>query len=196
MTDTATHAAPLALARLTAETAAPDAAEMLRKTEAQMGFVPEMYRYMANDPAVLHGYLSLYNAFRTQSDFNAAEQEVVFLTISRLNGCHYCIAAHSMIADKGAALSAENLRALREGARLSDPRLDALAQFVAAMVAGRGNPAPAALAGFQDAGFLPRHALSVILAMACKTFSNSINHLAGTELDAAFRPWAMEGQER
>ena len=196
MPDTVPTNAPLALPRLTAETATPEAAEMLRTTEAQMGFVPEMYRYMANDPAVLGGYQSLYNAFRTQSDFTAAEQEVVFLTISRLNGCHYCIAAHSMIADKRAGLSAESLRALREGKRLPDPRLDALAQFVAAMVTGRGDPGPAALAAFQDAGFLPRHALSVVLAMACKTFSNSVNHLAGTELDAAFRPWAVGALEQ
>ena len=180
----------------TVDTAAPEAAEMLRTAKARLGFVPNMYAQMANDPAILGGYMQSYDAFRATGGFTPAEQEVVFLTISRLNGCHYCIAAHSMIADKRAGLSAESLRALREGKRLPDPRLDALAQFVAAMVTGRGDPGPAALAAFQDAGFLPRHALSVVLAMACKTFSNSVNHLAGTELDAAFRPWAVGALEQ
>ena len=193
MTDTATPAAPLDLPRQSAETAHPDAAAMLRRTEAQMGFVPEMYRRMANDPAVLGGYLALYDSFRSHSGFTPAEQEVVLLTISRINGCRYCMAAHSMIAAKSSGVPAESLAALRNGTPLPDARLDALARFVAAMVTGRGNPDPDAVAAFLQAGFAPGHALSVVLAMACKTFSNSVNHLAGTEIDPAFRPWAVEG---
>lgn len=41
---------------------------------------------MAKLALVLAGYLSTYDAFRTQAGFTPAEQETVFLTISRVNG--------------------------------------------------------------------------------------------------------------
>ena len=67
---------------------------------AQVGFIPNMYANMANAPAVLSTYLHGYALFRQESGLTAPEQEVVFLAVSQANGCTYCTAAHSMIADK------------------------------------------------------------------------------------------------
>ncbi len=175
----------------TIDSAVPEAAEMLTAAKARLGFVPNMYGYMANDPAVLGGYMRSYDAFRATSSFTPAEQEVVFLTISRINGCSYCMAAHSMIADRKSDVSAASLAALREGRALPDAKLDAVAQFVAAMVETRGNPDKPAVDDFLAAGYRSRHALAVVLAIACKTFSNMTNHLAGTEVDAPFQPHAV-----
>ena len=176
----------------TAETAAPDAAEILRATEKRMGFVPNMYRLMANDPAILTGYMAAYEAFRNTGGFNPAEQETVFLTISRINGCTYCMAAHSMIADKVSGVPADCLAALRAGRELPDDKLDALARFTAAMVESRGSPGKEAVDAFLDAGYESSHVLAIIVAMACKTFSNTVNQLAGTEVDEAFAPYRVD----
>jgi len=175
----------------TIDTALPEAAEMLKTAKARLGFVPNMYGYMANDPAVLGGYMRSYDAFRATGGFTPAEQEAVFLTISRINGCSYCTAAHSMIADKKSRVPADSLEALRSGTALPDPKLDALARFTAAMVEARGNPGKAAVEEFRAAGFTTQHALAVVLAIACKTYSNMVNHLAGTEIDAPFQPYAL-----
>ena len=175
----------------TIATAAPEAAEMLRTAKARLGFVPNMYAQMANDPAILGGYMQSYDAFRATGGFTPAEQEVVFLTISRINGCSYCTAAHSMIADKKSGVPADSLAALRAGSPLPDPKLEAVARFTAAMVEARGNPGRAAVDAFLAAGYTPQHALSVVLAIACKTFSNMVNHLAGTQVDAPFQPYAV-----
>lgn len=186
------HREPLLVIELkTIETAVPEAAEMLKIAKARLGFVPNMYGYMANDPAVLGGYMRSYDAFRATGGFTPAEQEVVFLTISRINGCAYCLAAHSLIADKKSGVPADCLVALRSGSVLPDPKLDAVARFAAAMVESRGNPGKAAVDDFLAAGYTTQHALAVVLAIACKTHSNMVNHLAGTELDAPFQPYAM-----
>ena len=186
------HREPLLEIELkTIESATPESAEMLTTAKARLGFVPNMYGYMANDPAVLGGYMHSYDAFRATGGFTPAEQEAVFLTISRINDCAYCTAAHSMIADKKSGVPANSLAALRSGTPLPDPKLDAVARFMAAMVEARGNPGKAAVDDFIAAGFNKQHALAVVLAIACKTFSNMVNHLAGTELDAPFRPYAM-----
>lgn len=175
----------------TIDTAAPEAAEMLKTAKARLGFVPNMYGYMANDSAVLGGYMRSYDAFRETSGFTPPEQETVFLTISRINGCSYCMAAHSMIADKKSGVPADSLKALRDGSALPDPQLAAVARFTAAMVEARGNPGRKAVDEFLAAGYTSQQVIAVVLAMACKTNSNMINHLAGTKIDEPFQPYAM-----
>lgn len=175
----------------TIDTAAPEAAALLQQAKDRLGFVPNMYGYMANDPAVLAGYLSTYDAFRQTGGFTPAEQETVFLTISRINGCTYCTAAHSMIADKKSGVPADSLKALRAGEALPDAKLDAVARFTAEMLDKRGNPAKTEVDAFLEAGFTPRHVLSIVLAIACKTFSNTVNHLAATDVDAPFAPYKV-----
>jgi uncharacterized peroxidase-related enzyme len=186
------HREPLLEIELkTIDTAAPEAAEMLKTAKARLGFIPNMYGYMANDPAVLGGYMLSYDAFRLTGGFTPAEQEVIFLTISRINGCSYCLAAHSMIADKKSGVPGDSLPALREGRPLPDAKLEAVARFTAAMVETRGNPGKPAVDAFLAAGYTSRHALAVVVAIACKTFSNMTNHLAGTAIDAPFQPYAV-----
>lgn len=176
----------------TLETATGDAQALLAGAKAKLGFLPNMYGYMAKLPPVLAGYLSTYDAFRAQAGFTPAEQETVFLTISRVNGCTYCTAAHSMIADKRSGVTADDLAALRTGDDLPDAKLQAVAAFTEAMVLSRGNPGKPAVDAFLAAGYGEQHVLGVVLAIACKTFSNYVNHLAGTPVDAVFAPYKVD----
>jgi AhpD family alkylhydroperoxidase len=138
------------------------------------------------------GQAWLPEAFRSRAGFSPAEQETVFLTISRVNGCTYCTAAHSMIADKKSGVPAESLMALRNGRPLPDKKLQAVATFTEAMVVSRGNPGRAAVDAFLSAGYTEQHVLGVVLAIACKTFSNYVNHLGGTPVDTVFAPYRVD----
>lgn len=44
--------------------------------------------------------------------------------------------------------------------------------------------------GFLDAGYTTAQALEAILGVGLKTLSNYASHIAGTSLDAAFKPHA------
>ena len=104
-------------------------------------------RYLSQlDTADLQSYLDGYTAFRTHSGFTPAEQEVVFLTISRENGCDYCMAAHSMIAEKVSKVPADVLRALRSGSSITDLRLAVLSAFTSRMFTTRVCMDPECLA--------------------------------------------------
>ena len=81
--------------------------DILDKAVKAVGFLPNMYANMVNAPAVLSTYLHGYGLFRNESGLKPAEQEVVFLAVSQVNGCTYCTAAHSMIADKKSGVSAD-----------------------------------------------------------------------------------------
>lgn len=180
------HAAVLTLPMLTPETAEPKAAALLQGAKEKIGFVPNMYGYMAQVPELLEAYLGAYAGFRAGAGFTPPEQEVVFLAISAVNGCDYCVAAHSMLAEKMSKVPADSLAALRAERPLPDAKLDALARFTRTMVTSRGLPDQAAVDAFLAAGFSERHVLGIVLAIGVKTFSNYTNHLAGTAVDPAF----------
>jgi len=176
----------LTTAPVTLDTATGSAKTLLESAQKALGFVPNMYTGMAIAPGVLDTYLHGYNLFRNDSGFSAAEQEVVFLTISRYNGCEYCVSAHSMLADKMSGVPADCLKALREGAPIPDPKLQALSQFTHIMVDSRGLPTQAQAKAFLDAGFSDAQILWIVLALSVKTLSNFSNHLSQPALDGAF----------
>lgn len=184
------HHAQLGLAPRNQHDSDPRIADMLSKAKASLGMVPNMYATMANAPALLETYMSGYASFRAESDFNATEQELVFLVISEQNGCDYCIAAHSVVADISKVPTAVT-DAIRNGGSLEDLRLSALATFTRVMFETRGRPAQSDLDAFISAGYTEQHVLYLVLAMALKTISNYSNHLFNTPLDRAFqsREW-------
>lgn len=176
----------------TLETAQGRTRAVLEKAHKQVGFIPNMYANMVQSPGVLETYLDGYAAFRKESGFTPVEQEVVFLAISRENGCEYCVSAHSVIADKFSGVPKEITDAIRDGGPLPDSGLRALAEFTQTMVRSRGLPGRAQVEAFLDAGFSERHVLEIVLAIAVKTLSNYSNHLFHTTLDDVFasRRWS------
>jgi uncharacterized peroxidase-related enzyme len=181
----------LTLTPKTPATAEPRAREVLEATLQSLRFIPNMYAVMANSPGLLETYEAGYRRFREESGFTPAEQEVVLLTISRENGCEYCVAAHSVLADAVSKVPAAVTEAIRTGCDLPDARLAALSRFTTTMVAARGLPSRREVQEFLAAGYTERHILEVILAIAVKTISNYANHLFHTPLDPMFsaRAW-------
>lgn len=178
----------LSLSAQTLETGSPRAREVLEKALKQVGFIPNMYSYMVNSPALLDSYLFGYNQFRTESGLTPVEQEVVFLTISRENACHYCVSAHSLIADAFSKVPAEVTDAIRNGKDIPDAKLKALSHFTCVLLEARGRPCKNEVAAFIAAGYTEAHVLSILLAIGVKTLSNYANHLFETPLDDMFKP--------
>jgi len=174
------------LAPLTNDQTTGEARDRLAATEARMGLVPNMYRTMANSPGLLATYLDGYERFRSGSGFSPAEQEIVFLTVSRHFECHYCMAAHSFLADKVSHAPAEAVAAIREDRPVDDPRLAALVGLTRALLETQGHPDDDAVETFRAAGFSDEQVLELILAIAVKTISNWSNHLFDTEVDEMF----------
>ena len=170
----------------------PLALSHLEEAEIRLGFVPNMYRVMANSPGLLDTYINGYNRFRELSGFSSAEQEVVFLTVSRTNGCGYCMAAHSFIADKMSGVPEQITDAIRDDHAIEDRKLAALYRFTQTLVSKRGLPDKADVNAFLDAGYSEKHILEIILAIAAKTLSNYANHLFHTPVDAMFAERAWE----
>jgi uncharacterized peroxidase-related enzyme len=166
--------------------------EVLDVAFKQVGFIPNMYANMANAPAMLSTYLHGYDLFRKESGFTPAEQEVVFLSVSQYNGCNYCTAAHSMIADKVSGVPKDVLQAIRERQPIPDAKLAALSAMAVEMVAKHGQPSPAVVKAFLDAGYQESDLLYIVLAAAVKVISNYSNQAFGTPVDPQFAAYKVD----
>jgi uncharacterized peroxidase-related enzyme len=182
----------ITLPAFAAREAEPLAREHMDEALDKFGFIPNMYRVMANSPGLLDTYARGYARFRDLSGFSPAEQEVVLLTISRENGCEYCVGAHSFLADRMSGVPQAVTDAIRDGAPIPDAGLAALHDFTRVMLVKRGLPGRDDVQAFLSAGYSERQILEVVLAIAVKTLSNYANHLFHTPLDEVFagRAWS------
>lgn len=166
----------------------------LEKSLNDIGMIPNMYANMVNSPGLMETYATGYDQFRKNSGFSPVEQEVVFVTISVLNGCEYCTTVHSFIADNMSKVPAEVTDAIRNEEEIPDAKLSALSEFTKVMFHKRGNPDQEETQAFLAAGFQEKQILEIILALAVKTLSNYANHIFQTPVDEAFssRKWEKE----
>lgn len=172
----------------TRSTAPAASARLLDAVSGKYGFIPNLFGKLAASPAALEAYWSLSGVY-AKTNLTPLEQQVVQLTVSRLNDCGYCVAAHSTAASRDAP--EDIVEALRAGTPLADRKLDALKRFTEAVVESRGWVSPEAVAEFRLAGFDGGQVLDVLVGVTLKTLSNYANHIIETPLDAAFakREW-------
>ncbi len=173
---------------LTLETADADSSAILEDVQARYGFIPNLLGNMAHAPVTAKGYLALGDLV-AQSSFNAIEQQVIMLAVSRYNECEYCVGAHSAISAMS-KLPADVVDSIRSDQPIADSKLEALRTFTTRMVDRRGWLSEEDIGDFLAAGYGRGQILEVVLGVAMKTISNYTNHIAGTELDAPFADFA------
>lgn len=157
---------------------------VMEGAKKKFGFVPNLTRVFATSPAAAEAYTAIEKALE-KAALSPVEQQLVMLTVSAQNGCEYCVAAHSKIADS-VDMPKDVLEALRDESEIPDSRLQALATFTRSMLRNRGWVPDEDLEAFAEAGYSERHVLDVITILAMKTLSNYTNHIAETPLDDAF----------
>ena len=153
---------------------------MLDGAIAKLGFLPNLYAHLAEAPAALEAYFGLSAQF-DKTSLSPAERQVVLLAASVENGCEFCVAAHTMLAQVMANVPTAIVDALRAAETVPDSRLDALAGFTRSMVRDRGWVSDEASRAFYSAGFNQQQAIEVVLGVTMKTLSNYANHLTGTQ---------------
>ena len=169
-------------------------AEVIAKTKAKYGFVPNLLGALSEAPAAAEAYMNL-GAAVGQTSFTAAERHVAWFTINTYHECDYCMAAHSAIA-KGEGIPEDVIESARSGGDYQDAKLQALKVFTIAMLDDRGWVNAQAVDAFIAAGYTQQNVLELIVIIAHKTLSNYTNHLVHTPLDAKFKPfeWAPAKQ--
>jgi len=177
----------------TEDTAPKNSKPLLAGAKKAYGFVPNLYAGQAEAPALLEGYLSLATTFN-KTALSETERQVIMIANNRLNGCPYCVAAHTTIA-KGSGVDNDVVQALRNGTEIPDVKLEALHQFAVRMNETRGWVAQNDLDALFAVGYDKQTALEVIVGTALKVMSTYTNHLINTPLDAAFKSEAWSASD-
>ncbi len=170
----------------TIESAPEGAKPFLQGAKDAYAFVPNLLGTMATAPALLEGYMTLAGIF-DKTDLTETERQIILMTNNRLNGCTYCMAAHTTISQM-AKVPSDVIDALRDNTPIADPKLEALRTFTEIVNEKRGWPEESEIAAFLAAGYSHQTVLEVILGTSLKVLSNYTNHIAHTKLDDAFVP--------
>lgn len=148
-----------------------------------LGFVPNLYATIAYSDNGLAKFLAYQNA---KTSLNNKEKEVVNLIVSEVNGCSYCLAAHTTIG-KMNGFSEEEILNIRSG-NSSNPKFDALVKFAKAVTLLKGNVDEATLNAFYAAGYTNGNLVDVILQVSDKTAMNYLHNLTQVPIDFPAAP--------
>jgi uncharacterized peroxidase-related enzyme len=161
---------------------APEASQPLLDAVArQLGSVPNMFRSIALSPQALEGHLGLFGAL-SKGTLPAATRERIALAVAEVNGCDYCLSAHTYLARNLAKLDDAEITANRNGAS-NDPKADAAVRFAAKVARDRGHVADSDFAAVKRAGYTEAQVIEIVQHVALNSWTNFFNEVFRTEID-------------
>ena len=159
----------------------PEASKpILDAVKKQLGVVPNMYRLIAQSPATLQGFTSNNAALAKTLDVKTRER--IALAIAQVDGCDYCLSAHTYLGLNLAKISPEEIALNRTGAS-GDVKANAAVSFAAKVVRERGHITGADLKAVRDAGFSDGQIVEILAVTAENVFTNLLNVVAETDID-------------
>lgn len=156
------------------------AAELLEVVKKKLGMVPNMMGALASSPAALEAYLNFSGALG-QSSLSPALREKIALVVSEINGCDYCLAAHTKFASMF-KVSDDDIAASRKG-ESRDPKEQAALVFSAKLVKTGGRVNKDDVDALRAAGFDSAGIADIVAVVSLNVFTNYFNHTADTEID-------------
>ncbi|TCR91203.1 putative peroxidase-related enzyme [Rhizobium sp. BK376] len=133
---------------------APAKSQPMLEAGKQLGVVPNLFRLVATSPAALEGYLGVSGAL-AKGTLSAATRERIALAVAEVNGCSYCLSAHSYLAKNIAKLDEAEITANRDG-HSNDAKADVAVHFAAKLAHARGRVSEADVDAVKSAGYSGR----------------------------------------
>lgn len=157
------------------DTATDATRTVLEGVKKKIGFLPNVFATLAKAPVALDTYLQA-SAILGKTSLSAQEKEAVYLATSQVNGCDYCLAAHTLFAGKS-GLSAQDIVAARQG------ELNAYAALARQLTESRGHLSDAQITAARAADIDDVKIIEVIALVAVQTLTNYLNNTALTDID-------------
>lgn len=162
--------------------ASPAASQpLLQAVTKQLGSAPNIFRVLGNSPAALEGYLGLNGALG-KGKLDGKTRERFAIAVAEINGCGYCLSAHTYLGKNLAKLDDAEITANRNGAS-NDPKADAAVRFAAKIVRERGHVSDADVSAVKAAGYGDDEIVEIVAHVALNTLTNYINEVAKTDID-------------
>jgi uncharacterized peroxidase-related enzyme len=154
---------------------------LLAAVNKQLGTVPNLFRIVSNSPAALEAYLGFSGAL-SHGALPAPTRERIALAVAEINGCDYCLSAHTYLGRNLARLDDAEITANRNGAS-NDIKAGAAVHFAVKLVQSRGQVSEANIAAVRAAGYSDAEIVEIIAHVALNVFANYVNEALKTEID-------------
>lgn len=146
----------------------------------QLGVVPNLFRLIGSSPAALTAFTSFQGALTRTLDVKTRER--IALAVAQVNGCDYCLSAHTYLGLNLAKISPEEIAQNRKGAS-GDAKANAAVAFAYKVAQERGHVSDTDIAAVRNAGFTDAQVVEIVALVAENSFTNYLNEVAKTDID-------------
>lgn len=162
------------------ESASAAQREALDQVKRALGKVPSLYATFGQAPKVLSALVQLQGALG-KGTLSARDRHLIDLHVSQLNGCPYCVSAHTAFAKADGLTDADALR-FRDGIGQT-PRDAAILALARRVTRTGGAGAGAELAQAREAGLSDPEVVEVLAATGVRSLINAVAIVSATEVD-------------
>ena len=145
-----------------------------------VGMVPNLYATIGYSPVALKAFLTFQETL-SHGVFTAKEREAVALVVSEVNGCNYCLAAHTTTAMK-TGFTKEDTKSIRHGL-VEGEKLNAVVQLAKSIAENKGMPDEILLDRFFEAGYNEAALMELVGLISVRIFTNYVYALTEIPID-------------
>jgi AhpD family alkylhydroperoxidase len=144
------------------------------------GKMPNLYATIGYSANALNSYLHYVNE-QARGTFHAKEREAIYLIVSQLNGCEYCLASHTQSAIKNGWKEEETL-ALRAGT-YAEPKWQAIYRVISSVIEQKGLVSDELLDEFYASGYNEAALIDLMVLINVMSFTNYTFRLTNIPID-------------
>lgn len=159
---------------------APEAQATFDNLKKSIGKVPNLYATIGYSANALNSYLAFVQA-QAKGTFRVKDREAVYLIISQLNGCEYCLASHTASAIKNGWTEEQTLL-LRSG-KLEEGHWPVLYKVIQSVIENKGEVSDEILDAYFAAGNTERNLMDLMTLISVMGYTNYVYRLIKVPID-------------
>ena len=156
-----------------------NAKAIFENLEKKLGMVPNIYATIGYSGDVLKSYMDFDSS--TGNTFSMKEKETIKLAVSEVNGCNYCLAAHTAVAKQN-GFSEEDTLKLRDGS-IEDEKLRTLSRLATETAKNAGKISEESRDAFFELGYEEKDLIDFIAVVLSVTFTNLVHNVTEIPVD-------------
>lgn len=162
------------------EEVSPETRAIFDQFKQTMGMMPNLYATIGYSGNALGSYTQYVRA-QAKNAFHAREREAIYLIVSQLNGCEYCLASHTQSAIK-AGWKEEDTLLIRAGTH-PDKKWQTIYGIVRSAIENKGEVSDALLQDFYSLGYKEAALMDLFVLINVMSFTNYIFRLTRIPID-------------
>jgi AhpD family alkylhydroperoxidase len=160
---------------------APEAKAVFDQFQQNGGKMPNLYATIGYSANALNTYLQ-YVRGQAKNSFHARDREGIYLIVSQINGCEYCLASHTVSAIRN-GWKEEDTLLLRAGTH-PEKKWQVIYGIIRSAVENKGAVDDTLLNAFFALGFQEAALIDLFVLINVMTFTNYIYRLTQIPIDA------------